>query len=175
MASTLIFLLFVRSSQVQRPQFKISGQLFSVSAEINPFGSHPQCNVLYYVCVLKGRRETLLWCVLITKANEMHYFSTLFWEIVHLFVFYYKNISRCTVLWMSNCYDALLRVLHHVQPDGVAISGERAASPMRETSHCWNLHVTVDNQCKREEGKSHAYAVVISFNQSRTQIFKIMH
>jgi hypothetical protein len=34
----------------------------------------------------------------------MHYFSNLFdkiWGIVHLVGFHYKNISRCTVLWMS--------------------------------------------------------------------------
>jgi len=36
----------------------------------------------------------------------MHYFSNLsklIWEIVHLVGFYYRNISWCTVLWMSNC------------------------------------------------------------------------
>jgi len=44
--------------------------------------------------------------LLITKANEMHNFSDLlsnkFEKFVHLFGFYYKNISRCMVLWMSN-------------------------------------------------------------------------
>jgi len=48
--------------------------------------------------------------VLIKRANKMHYrctisqlyFSKTFWEIVHLVRFYYKNVSRCTVFWISN-------------------------------------------------------------------------
>jgi hypothetical protein len=36
----------------------------------------------------------------------MYYVSNLFWEIVRLVGFYYKNISRCTVLWMSIYQDA---------------------------------------------------------------------
>jgi len=54
--STFIFPWFVRSSQVRRPQIKISGQLFSVSAEIDQFGSHSKCTVPCYVYVLKDRR-----------------------------------------------------------------------------------------------------------------------
>ena len=30
--------------------------------------------------------------------------SKLIWEIVHLVGFYYNNISRCTVVWMSSSY-----------------------------------------------------------------------
>ena len=35
------------------------------------------------------------------------------WEIVHVVGFYYKNTSRCTVLWMSNSY--LVHVSTHAR------------------------------------------------------------
>jgi hypothetical protein len=36
-----------------------------------------------------------------TSPKHVDYFIKYIWEIVHLVGFYCKNISRCTVLWMS--------------------------------------------------------------------------
>ena len=39
--------------------------------------------------------------------KHVEFFIKLIWETVHLVGFYYKNISRCTVLWMSNTLNSL--------------------------------------------------------------------
>ena len=38
------------------------------------------------------------------KLHLVGYLLIQMWEVVHLVDFYYKNISRCTVLWMSNSW-----------------------------------------------------------------------
>jgi hypothetical protein len=69
-------------------------------------------NLVLEVCqsvLLFGARHEVIWDVLRllmmdskSVRNMLSCLPKWSWEIVHLVGFYYKNISRCTVLWMSN-------------------------------------------------------------------------
>ena len=64
-----------------------------------------------YLLILKAKRCTICHLYLVKNSTcfgqiycpkHIVFFTKWSWELMHLVGFYYKNISRCTVLWMPN-------------------------------------------------------------------------
>jgi len=59
------------------------------------------------VCTVKNS----WWCTQELSETCRALFQKLIWEISASSLFYYKNLSRCTVTWTSNYYNCLLILL----------------------------------------------------------------
>jgi hypothetical protein len=60
------------------------------------------CRTGYIDCLLWVQFQDSWWWTISQSETRRVVYQNKIWEIVHLVGFYYTNMSRCTVLWMSN-------------------------------------------------------------------------